>query len=271
MNNSDLNIFSVYHKDFAIPQCDFITPIQVGKNFTQLELGMCSDNEGENISDKNQTHGELTALYWIWKHLNTFKSNYIGFCHYRRYFVQQRVKVKDKILFKKIKADPADMYIGQLNEENLSRVSSIGLKDQLLTLLKDADILLPKRTVLALKKGQLFSIKDHYIYHHIKEDWYLMREATIKLYPELAETFDRFFDEQTEMHCYNMMVCSKDIFDAYCTWLFPIVTVLEKTVKLSEYPYQRRIFGFFSERLLNLYVYSKKLKVAELPVLYLEH
>jgi hypothetical protein len=60
-------------------------PIQVGKALhPELDLGFQCDNTGDNISEKNGSYCELTALYWAWKNLKDV--DYIGLCHYRRYF-----------------------------------------------------------------------------------------------------------------------------------------------------------------------------------------
>ncbi|MBQ9554583.1 DUF4422 domain-containing protein [bacterium] len=38
------------------------------------------------MSDKNQDYAELTAQYRVWKNFDLSDVDYVGFCHYRRYF-----------------------------------------------------------------------------------------------------------------------------------------------------------------------------------------
>ena len=59
--------------------------IQVGKALHPKEyFGYLCDNEGDNISEKNSSYSEWTALHWGWKNIHDTK--YLGLCHYRRYF-----------------------------------------------------------------------------------------------------------------------------------------------------------------------------------------
>ena len=56
------------------------------------------------------------------------------------------------------------------------------------------------------------------------------------------------------MSCCNMFIAHKSFIDAYCTWLFEILFDLYNRLDISDYDnYQRRIFGFMAERLLNVY------------------
>jgi len=64
---------------------DFLIPIQAGAALTDIKKYDNRDNLGENISDRNKTMAEMTAIYWIWK--NAPKSGYKGICHYRRQFI----------------------------------------------------------------------------------------------------------------------------------------------------------------------------------------
>ncbi len=91
-----IKILVACHKaDPNIRQDDIYMPIQVGKALhPELDLGFQCDNTGDNISEKNGSYCELTALYWAWKNLKDV--DYIGLCHYRRYFdIQENEIIKN--------------------------------------------------------------------------------------------------------------------------------------------------------------------------------
>lgn len=90
---SSLNIYIACHKAFNLPTDEFYVPIQVGRQIANTQLDMLGDNGGDNISEKNKTYCELTALYWIWKNDKT--SDYVGLCHYRRYFDLKNTTVEE--------------------------------------------------------------------------------------------------------------------------------------------------------------------------------
>ncbi len=69
-------------EEFKTP---FTEVIQVGSALTDKTIAELKDNIGDNISERNQDYCEMSAVYWAWK--NDKKSDYIGFCHYRRRFV----------------------------------------------------------------------------------------------------------------------------------------------------------------------------------------
>lgn len=79
-----IKILVAQHKEAKVYANDVYIPIQVGKALSQIDLGIQGDNTGDNISDLNPFYCELTAQYWAWKNLSDVE--YIGLCHYRRYF-----------------------------------------------------------------------------------------------------------------------------------------------------------------------------------------
>ncbi len=87
-----LCIYMATHKKQDKFDKSYIKPIQVGADLTSADLYELKDNTLDNISYKNKTYSELTALHWIWKNSNY---KYVGLCHYRRFF---RITNIDKIL-----------------------------------------------------------------------------------------------------------------------------------------------------------------------------
>ena len=79
----DLKIIVATHKEYDIPNKEYLLPVYAGATLTEKDLPYQRDDEGINISYKNKTYCELTALYWAYKNI---KADYIGLCHYRRYF-----------------------------------------------------------------------------------------------------------------------------------------------------------------------------------------
>ena len=79
-----IKILISYHKESEIITSEIMKPIQVGAKASPLDLGILRDDQGTNISDKNDRYCELTAQYWAWKNLD---ADYYGFMHYRRHFV----------------------------------------------------------------------------------------------------------------------------------------------------------------------------------------
>ena len=67
-----------------------------------------------------------------------------------------------------------------------------------------------------------------------------------------------------------MMICSKENWDNYHEWLFDILFELEKNIQISEDSYQKRVFGFISERLLNLYLIHNNKKIKELNTIFIK-
>lgn len=79
-----VKILVAAHKPCQIYHDDVYIPIHVGKTNSIYKINWLGDNTGDNISEKNPMYCEMTAHYWAWKNLKDV--DYIGLCHYRRYF-----------------------------------------------------------------------------------------------------------------------------------------------------------------------------------------
>ena len=227
-------IYIATHKKFNVPNLNGYCALQVGAEGKE-KYGYLRDNIGNHNSGKNANYCELTGLYWIWKNTD---DSYKGLVHYRRYF-------------------------GRNNLSN--KISDICSYEYLLNCLKSVDIVLPY--VEYFKQNA----KEEILLHCCTEEIFdKLRQIIETKYPDYIETYDRYFNEN-KASLFNMLFCKREIFDAYCEWLFSILFVLEKQVDLAKLnTYQQRLYGFLSERLLNVWVIKNKLVVKHLPVIHME-
>ena len=227
------------HKEYPMPADSLYLPIHVGKAISTVSLPFMGDNTGDHISEKNPYYCELTALYFAWKNI---EADYIGLAHYRRHFAF------NKPLFPKKDKFP---YI--LTESQAS------------FLLKDFDILLPKKRNYFIETGY-----SQYVHSHPEEPLLKTKELIQTLYPDYIPAFEQVM-HSTKAHRFNMFVMKKEILDDYCSWLFSILFALEKELDISSYDtYNKRVYGFLSERLLDVYLVKNNLSYKELPVLFME-
>lgn len=127
--------------------------------------------------------------------------------------------------------------------------------------LKDYDLIVPRFEPYKESVAEQYCIESGYM-----EDLQKVRKIIQEKYPDDVWAFDQVM-AQGGLYLYNMMISSKPVFDAYCEWLFDILFALEPQIDLTEYtPYQKRIYGFLGERLLNVYILARGLKAKPLPV-----
>ncbi len=94
-----------------------------------------------------------------------------------------------------------------------------------------------------------------------------LKEVIQHLTPEYAEAFHTFMYHCNAYSGYNMFITGRKHFDEYSQWLFSVLFELEKRIKLSAYPDQARLFGYLSERLINVYCIRHRLKIKYVPVI----
>lgn len=244
---SDIRIFISCHKPTVVPQKNgLLYPIQVGAALNKQKLdGMLHDDEGINISDKNRSYCELTAQYWAWKNVD---ADYYGFFHYRRYFSFSETQFPTNTFgdVKLEKNDEKTLQELQLDESHMRDV-------------------IEKYDVIAPQKGK-FDIPGLTMYKqyciakvHRKEDLDLVLSIIDRDYPEMSQTAQEYIHSTDGYFC-NMFIMKKEIFQAYCEWLFPILEEHEKRRDFSSYDRETyRVSGYLAERLCGIYLtYLKK-------------
>ena len=96
------------------------------------------------------------------------------------------------------------------------------------------------------------------------------REIISEKYPEYIKAYDDSMQE-TSGHRFNMFIMKRDKFDAYCEWLFDILFELEKRLDISNYnTNDARVFGFVSERLLDVWINTNNISYTNQPYIFME-
>ena len=184
MSSSNIQIYVVSHSEEDIrdiDENDIYTPLFVGRAGKD-NLGFCSDDTGDNISDKNSSYCELTGLYWMWKNS---PADIIGLVHYRRYFAKWRLGKR-------------------LERKELEEI------------FKDYDIILPKKTTALL--GSVYEDYDHWNY---AKDLDLCEEVIGEQCPEYLNSYKRVV-EGKDLYYYNMFIAPKEVIAPYCGLLFQL-------------------------------------------------
>ena len=225
------------HKKYDFPEDDIYMPLHAGKALAQdLDLGIPGDDTGDNISSENRTFCELTCLYWAWKNLPP-DIEIVGLCHYRRYFA------------------------GSLPFGKKSILSGAELEK----LLAEVPVVVPTK-----RKYYIESNYSQYSHAHHEEDLRAVRNIFARKYSGYMGMYRRVM-RATSGHRYNMFIMRRRIFDAYCSWLFEILFDLRAKLDISNYSdYDRRVFGFVGERLLDVWLSANHLASREVKVVNLE-
>lgn len=231
----NIKLLIAAHKQCELPVDSIYLPVQVGKALhPDVTLaGYQPDNQGENISKKNRYYSELSAVYWAWKNL---KADYVGLVHYRRHFCLKR------------KGSSWDSILNSEEAEMLC---------------KEYDLILPKKRKLYIE-----TVYSHYDHTFYGEQFDRARDIISKRCPEYVETFDKHMKERSE-HLFNMFIMKEDLFHQYCEWMFPILEELETYYDLPNMdPFQARLIGRVSERLMDVWVQKNNLRYKEIDFLY---
>ena len=234
---------------------------------SQAQSPVLRDDSGDNISHLNPHFCELTAMYWAWKNVD---SSYYGLFHYRRILDLSEQALKA----------PPSLEPTQVNAKKKWRASAFGYtKERVDELLAHYDIILPQRYID--RKDNLdfsdMTLYDIYAKYHYAKDLDKAIELIKSRHPEMQAALEKvLFTKPPRWHIANMFIMRKELYFAYCEWLFPLLFALEAEIDISSYDsYQARIYGFLAERIFNIWLeYQRQTtqpRILEAPMILFMH
>lgn len=198
----NIKILVTYHTKSPLFKSDIVVPIHAGravakvkskdgiitdKEYQWLMQNMIGDDTGDNISELNRDFNEWTALYWAWKNYDKLGNpDYIGLCHYRRFFELPILKHK--------------RFGNYLDQEGYSQ-------ENLEAILKKYDFIYGQPAYSAPYIG--FS------------RWQKGIQLSPKYHPILYKEYLKF-EKEKKFYCNNMFIMKKADFFDMCEECFPI-------------------------------------------------
>ena len=245
----------------AIKELGYV-PVGLGKEI--FSDGWLRDNQGENISEKNEYYGEYTFHYWFWKNKIDQIENgtWIGLCAYRRFWLKNKkiISTPDNNNFLTsipVEWNDYDTILGQqffINKMKLSKLVKHGMR----SLLSQPSAIFEKNR----------NIKFHFNSFH---GFGKLDMAIDLLNDEDREDFRKFTEQNISYNMGNMFVCrSKKIVKKYYNSIFPWLKRCEKVFGFKSGSYgETRIYGFLAERYLS-YWFNKYTKPLVWPIIFFD-
>ncbi len=249
MKSLKMYCFSLSPKNLDKIKAMNYTPVGLGKE--KFDNNWLTDDTGNNISNKNSWYGENTFYYWLWKNnlKQNFDAEWIGFCHYRRFWNNNNAIKNNEEFRKSIVSDAPkewnnyDVVLRDeifVNSTKLSKIWKHGKKQ-----------LLVNPFVFFSKKKM--TVKVHYdMYHGFGE----MDQAIELLDNENRNDFREWVNTAQSFNANNVFICrSQKLYEDYCKILFNWLEKCESVFGFDpERSYSRiRVYAFLAERFLSFW------------------
>lgn len=262
----NIKILVAHHKQGLIIENDVYFPIQVGKELSSLDLGIQGDDVGDNISYLNPIYCEMTAAYWAWKNI---LADYVGLCHYRRYFTFESMpfkeRLREKYRFYKKKLidkllDPGSHYSFQdqiiVWNASFFKDMALAFSEQLKRIIEERnyDLIVPRPYIESSQ-----NVEQHFREigkDHIKSLKDVVSEFYPDFFPYLLEAL-----ASHKLYAANMFIMKHNLYIDYCNLVFGILDMQIKRMvsrswcrdPLGEGCYSR-VSGYLAEILTSAYI-----------------
>lgn len=242
--NRNIRIFVSTHKSVELFDSSILQPVQVGCSLRNDKFPWAfHDDKGNNISGLNPMYCELTTQYWAWKNTS---SEYVGFCHYRRYFDFSGTRHDENIY-----GEIMDDFIDAASQKKYA------LDDKSIEkFVTQYDVITTERKDIRTYAGRNATLRSQYDAADklFVKDLDKIISILKKQHPEYGQDADRFLSGHMGRFC-NMFIMKREIFNDYCAWLFPLLEEFVSITDMSRYSKEGiRTPGHLAERLLNIYL-----------------
>ena len=263
------------HKQCELPEDSIYLPIQVGRMRSDIDLGIQSDCQingldCDNISKDNNIYCEMTAMYWAWKNIDNLypNINYVGLCHYRRFFnVNWTLTDSLKVLAKKLLYIIAAVVKKKVyGIEAMTMIKSVSSSKMKINSKKLSEFIV-NYDVVATRPFQMLLCDTDMFFQVIGRKYIeLLTEIVDNEFSEYAGAFHEQL-RSNKLYAQNMIILKKELLDEYCSFVFGVLQRhLELTRErnicedpISELTYDR-LSGYLSEILTSTFIRHAKSK-----------
>lgn len=287
MNSDRIKILVCCHKKSPLPAGEIYLPVHVGAAISNVDLQIQRDDEvnGEkcdNISDKNKVYCEMTAMYWAWKNIKKIYPDleYIGLCHYRRFFSGSENKSfnkKEKLrqIFRTAKKVLRNRDFGCNFYAPERKISEID--DSLFAKENENLVRIVEQNEIVMTTPVVFM--DTNIQNYFNLIGHIYIEKLIQIveseYPEYVSALKTVLGGN-KISSANMIIMKTSYLDDYASFVFGVLKKHIEVMKsenicadpLTEGIYAR-ISGFLSELLTNTYFVKQNVKKCYVDKIYI--
>lgn len=248
-----IKIFEIHNKNNLVFASDTLTPICTGN--VKLNTKMLNDNTLNSIAHKNPYYAEMTAWYWVWKNfLQTHeKTEFVGFCHYRRFLDFSKAPSNYRTFSKWI-----DSSIFQ------ETYSSNYSENKIYDCIKKYDVILPELHHLDKKEKTIY---NQFVESHPKEEIDKLISIIKNFYPDYVQDMEEYLNGTTGYFCLNY-VMKTHLFEEFMTWTFDLLDKMDAITDWSKYTdyLTRKTPAYLMERFFNVWL-RHKMRVYNIKIL----
>ncbi len=255
---------SIYNQNHSFFIRNNLTPVGLGDN--NFDKNWINDRFINDISAKNKNFGEYSFHYRLWKDasLNKDKLSWIGFCTYRRFWVNKNStppKNMEELSLSILKKIPQEWN----NYDCILAEPLVLGKQKFMKLLKNNFTYILKKPSIVFNE---LTIKDHFYINHGK----FFLDTAIKLLSVDEQNKFKNYLNGNKFNPHNLFICKNALLlDSFYSkifdWLFKCEEVFRK-FELDTFG-KKRIYGFLAERYLPFW-FQENSKTLDWPYIYFD-